>query len=109
MNSQQEVATMRLVGASNWFIRGPFLLKTIFLGIFVVIIIDLILFAGIVLSGQSLINWFFDFDRISVAADVVGVYCFGWRVPDAAGTYVVEVSLAPPQLTAYDVVWLQVT
>jgi serine protease len=53
--------------------------------------------------------WYFDFDRISVAADVVGVYSFGWRVPDVAGTYVVEVSLVPPQLTAYDAAWLQVT
>jgi hypothetical protein len=52
--------------------------------------------------------WYFDFDRISVAADVVGVYSFGWRVPDVAGTYVVEVSLVPPQLTAYDAVWMQV-
>jgi len=53
--------------------------------------------------------WYFDFDRISVAADVVGVTSFGWRVPDVAGTYEVEVSLVPPQLTAYDAVWLQVT
>jgi len=52
--------------------------------------------------------WYFDFDRISVAADVVKGYSFGWRVPDVAGTYMVEVSLVPPQLTAYDAVWLQV-
>jgi len=44
-----------------------------------------------------------------VAADVVGVISFGWRVPDVAGTYVVEASLIPPQLTAYDAAWLQVT
>lgn len=53
--------------------------------------------------------WYFDFDRISVAADVVGVYSFGWRVPDVAGVYRVQMSLVPPQLTAYDAVWLQVT
>ena len=26
-NSKDEIATMRLVGASNWFIRGPFLVE----------------------------------------------------------------------------------
>ena len=58
-------------------------------------------------SGQG-DYWYFDFDRISVAADVVRGYSFGWRVPDVAGTYIVEVGLVPPQLTAYDAVWLQV-
>jgi len=52
--------------------------------------------------------WYFDFDRVSVAADVVGAISFGWRVPDVAGTYIVEVSLVPPQLTAYDAAWLEV-
>jgi len=43
-----------------------------------------------------------------VAADAVGEFGFGWVVPDVAGTYVVEVSLVPPLLTAYDAVWLEV-
>jgi serine protease len=49
----------------------------------------------------------FDFEGISVAADAVGEFGFGWVVPDFAGTYVVEVCLVPPQLTAYDAVWLE--
>jgi len=53
-------------------------------------------------------DYLFDFQRINVAADTVGEYTFGWSVPDVAGTYVVEISLLPPQLTAYDVVWLEV-
>ena len=36
-------------------------------------------------------------------------FSFGWVVPDVAGTYVVEVSLAPVVLTAYDTVWLEIT
>ena len=52
--------------------------------------------------------YLFDFERISVAADAVGEYGFGWVVPDVAGTYVVEVSLVPPMLTAYDAIWLEV-
>jgi dienelactone hydrolase len=52
--------------------------------------------------------YLFDFEGISVAADAVSEYSFGWVVPDVAGTYVVEVSLVPPLLTAYDAVWLEV-
>ena len=48
------------------------------------------------------------FQRIRVAADTVSEYGFGWVIPDVAGTYVVEVGLVPPQLTAYDTVWLEV-
>jgi subtilisin family serine protease len=50
--------------------------------------------------------YFYDFQSISVAVDVVREYSFNWVVPDVAGTYVVEVSLVPSMLTAYDAVWL---
>ena len=51
---------------------------------------------------------YFDFQRINVTADAVNEYGFTWNIPDVAGTYVVEASLVPPQLTAYDAVWLEV-
>jgi hypothetical protein len=51
--------------------------------------------------------YYFDFQSISVAADAVWEYSFSWTVPDVAGTYVVEASLVPSQLTAYDAVWLE--
>ena len=50
----------------------------------------------------------FDFQNVSVAADSVQEYSFTWSIPDVAGTYVVEVSLIPARLTAYDAVWLRV-
>jgi subtilisin family serine protease len=50
----------------------------------------------------------FDTQNIAVEADSVEEYSFSWIVPDAAGTYVVEVGLIPPTLTAYDAVWLEV-
>jgi subtilisin family serine protease len=53
--------------------------------------------------------YYFDFQTIMVAADAVGEYGFTWNVPAVAGTYVVEVSLVPPRLTAYDAAWLKVT
>jgi hypothetical protein len=51
--------------------------------------------------------YFFDFQTISVVADAVWEYSFAWTIPDVAGTYVVEVSLVPPQLTTYDAAWLE--
>jgi hypothetical protein len=50
---------------------------------------------------------YFDFQRVNVTADAVSDYRFTWDVPDVAGTYVVEVSLIPPRLTAFDAVWLE--
>ena len=51
---------------------------------------------------------YFDFQTINVTANAVGEYSFDWNTPDVAGTYVVEVSLVPAQLTAYDAKWLEV-
>lgn len=53
-------------------------------------------------------GYYFDFQTINVTADAVSEYSFTWGIPDAAGTYVVEASLFPPVLTAYDAVWLEV-
>jgi dipeptidyl aminopeptidase/acylaminoacyl peptidase len=52
---------------------------------------------------------YFDFQTINVTVDAARDYSFEWNIPDVAGTYVVEVSLVPAQLTAYDAVWLKVT
>jgi hypothetical protein len=50
---------------------------------------------------------YFDFDKIK-ATSGISEHSFTWTVPNAAGTYVVEVSLVPLQLTAYDAAWLGV-
>jgi hypothetical protein len=50
---------------------------------------------------------YFDLYPINVSSDAVREYSFVWVVPDVAGTYVVEVELVPPRLTAYDSVWLE--
>ena len=42
-NSSEEVSVMRLVGASNWFIRGPFLIQGVFAGLISVIICFIII------------------------------------------------------------------
>jgi hypothetical protein len=50
---------------------------------------------------------YFDFDRIKVTSGL-SEHSFAWTVPNVLGTYVVEVSLVPLQLTAYDAAWLGV-
>jgi hypothetical protein len=52
--------------------------------------------------------YYFDFQTVQVNADAVGEDSFDWNIPNVAGTYVVEVSLVPIQLTAYDSVWLKI-
>ena len=43
-SSSKEISTMKLVGASNWFIQGPFLIQGILVGIFSTIITFLVTF-----------------------------------------------------------------
>ena len=51
---------------------------------------------------------YFDFQKVNVTADTIGEYSFTWIVPNIAGTYVLEISLIPSQLTAYDSQWINV-
>lgn len=43
-NSGQEISIMRLIGASNWFVRGPFLIQGIIIGFIATLITLLITF-----------------------------------------------------------------
>ncbi len=52
--------------------------------------------------------YYFDFQKINVAAQAVCEYNFDWDTPASVGRYVVEACLVPPQLTAYDAVWIGV-
>ena len=59
------------------------------------------------ITGPALYS-FLDVQNVNVTADATGEYEFTWTVPALSGTYHVEASLVPMQLTAYDCQWMRV-
>lgn len=51
---REEIGIMKLVGATNWFVRAPFLVESVFIGLIAAILASLLLLLGISL----LAGWF---------------------------------------------------
>lgn len=52
---REEIGIMKLVGATNWFVRGPFLIESVLIGVLAAALASLILWGGI-----SLLSGWFD-------------------------------------------------
>lgn len=57
-NHREEVGIMKLVGATNWFIRAPFILESIFLGL-VSAAVTLVVFSVLLVVADPFVSAFF--------------------------------------------------
>lgn len=61
---KEELTTMRLVGASNWFMKGPFIVQSILYGVFAVVVVNLLFFGGLHLFDTNIQTWLLRFDLL---------------------------------------------
>jgi len=59
---RDEIGIMKLVGANNWFIRGPFLLESLFYGLLATAVIVAILFLSLGALDPWIASYFGDID-----------------------------------------------
>lgn len=59
---KDEISTMKLVGASNWFIRVPFMAQTFFYGLFAVFAVDILSGASLYFLSERALRWFSNFN-----------------------------------------------
>jgi cell division transport system permease protein len=63
--SKEEISTMQLVGASNWFIRGPFVIQGIFYGIVSVLAVNLLFLITFAFFSYRLETFFLGFNLLN--------------------------------------------
>ncbi len=65
LTKSEEIATMRLVGASNWFIKAPFLVQVFIYGLVSILVVDVLLLICFLLLNNWFQNWFLGFNILS--------------------------------------------
>ncbi|MDI6883444.1 MAG: permease-like cell division protein FtsX [Patescibacteria group bacterium] len=64
-NLRDEVSTMKLVGAGNWFIRGPFLVQGLICGTFAVLFTNLIFIFALIFFNSNLEKFLLNFNLLN--------------------------------------------
>lgn len=66
--AKDEIAVMRLVGASNTYIQGPFIVTGVITGMFAALIVLFILWPATLYTGSKTVGWFGGFNLASYYA-----------------------------------------
>ncbi|MDP2638901.1 MAG: permease-like cell division protein FtsX [Candidatus Azambacteria bacterium] len=64
-SSREEITVMKLVGASNWFVRGPFIIEGVIHGIVASAFSFMVVFIGISFLGPKLFGFLSEIDLVS--------------------------------------------
>lgn len=68
-SSREEITIMKLVGASNWFVRGPFIVEGILHGLVASGFAFLIIIPGVAALGPKLFNFLPDINLVNYLGD----------------------------------------
>lgn len=79
LSIKDEITTSRLVGASNWFIRGPFLVQSVLYALFSVLLLDTIFVLFAIFLNTKMQTLFLDFNLIAVLKQN-GFYLFATQL-----------------------------
>lgn len=74
--ARDEIGVMRLVGASNAYIRGPFIVAGIITGLVAAVIVLAVLWPASWYAGTKTVSWFGGFSVFSYYADHFIMVCF---------------------------------
>jgi len=64
-SSREEITVMKLVGASNWFVRGPFIVEGVLHGIIASAFSFMVIIPGVGFLGPKLFNFLPEIDLVS--------------------------------------------
>jgi len=68
-SSREEITIMKLVGASNWFVRGPFIVEGVFHGLVSSAFAFMLIIPGVAVLGPKLFNFLPEINLVNYLGD----------------------------------------
>lgn len=68
-SSREEITIMKLVGASNWFVRGPFIIEGVLHGLAASALAFMVVISGVAVIGPKLFNFLPDINLVNYLGD----------------------------------------